>query len=486
METNQPTENNPIDPQNNSNPIAEQGSDNTVRKIETSFFDFLGNSWHFLRDLLNIHEGTNVEGTIEGIKRDIEFKGVNVYILIFSIFIASIGLNTNSTAVIIGAMLISPLMGPILGVGLAVGTNDWALTKKSLRNLGITVTIAIITSTIYFSISPLSDIQSELLARTRPTVLDVLVALFGGLAGIVAGSRKEKTNVIPGVAIATALMPPLCTAGYGLATAQWNFFFGAFYLFLLNSIFIAISTLIVVRYLKFPIKEFVDPVRERKARLYIVLFVLVVIIPSGFIFVEVVRESIFLRNANNYVSEVVDFEGTTVFKKEFNYNDGKNPDLQVFMYGEFVPAKVTDSWQRKLASHGLETASITFHQTKEPPKMDKDYNQLVEKLSEVQKEVAQRDNTIRDLQQQILSSKGDTLPFTQVLAEAQIQYPALESAILSSGKKLANGATQNCLVLVATWNEDLDAAKVDEESAKVEKWLAIRLKQPVEVINAAQ
>lgn len=197
----------------------------------------------YLRDRFDLEEGKEDElETIDYISKNVEFKGANLWILIFAIFVASIGLNVNSTAVIIGAMLISPLMGPIMGIGLAAGINDFELLKRSFRNLGVAVFIAILTSTVYFYITPIHDAQSELLARTEPTVWDVLIALFGGLAGIIAGSRKEKSNAVPGVAIATALMPPLCTAGYGLATGNLYYFIGAFYLFFINSVFISLST----------------------------------------------------------------------------------------------------------------------------------------------------------------------------------------------------------------------------------------------------
>lgn len=221
----------------------------------------------FFKERFDLHEGKEDElETIDYIRKNVEFKGANLWILIFAIFVASVGLNVNSTAVIIGAMLISPLMGPIMGIGLAAGINDFELLKKSMKNLGIAVVISILTSTIYFSFTPLNDAQSELLARTEPTIWDVLIALFGGLAGIVAGSRKEKSNAIPGVAIATALMPPLCTAGYGLATANLYYFFGAFYLFFINSVFISLSTYVIVRFMKFPKKEFLDRKREKTVK----------------------------------------------------------------------------------------------------------------------------------------------------------------------------------------------------------------------------
>jgi len=186
------------------------------------------------------------------IRDGVVFKGTNLWVLMMAILIASIGLNVNSTAVIIGAMLISPLMGPIMGIGYGAGIYDFDLIKRGLKNLGIAAFISLLTSTLYFLASPLSEAQSELLARTTPTIWDVLIALFGGLAGIIATTRKEKTIVIPGVAIATALMPPLCTAGYGIATGSAHYFFGAFYLFFINCVFIAFSTLLVVASMRLP------------------------------------------------------------------------------------------------------------------------------------------------------------------------------------------------------------------------------------------
>lgn len=211
--------------------------------------------------------------TIESIKKGIEFKGTNLWVLIFATFVASLGLNTNSTAVIIGAMLISPLMGPIMGFGLGLGISDFELIKRSFRNFATATIFSVITSTLYFLISPISEAQSELLARTQPTVYDVLIAFFGGLAGIVASSTKSKGNVIPGVAIATALMPPLCTAGFGLASGNLYYFFGAFYLYFINTVFISLATFVVVRLLKYPKKVFLDKQREKIVTRYVGIIV---------------------------------------------------------------------------------------------------------------------------------------------------------------------------------------------------------------------
>ncbi len=299
----------------------------SVRSVYESARAFLGRT-------MNISDDTNIEGTVTAIKRDMVFRGHNVWILICSIVVASVGLNVNSTAVIIGAMLISPLMGPILALGLAVGTNDWELLKRAWKNFGVMVVVSLITSTIYFFITPLSDAQSELLARTRPTFLDAMIASFGGLAGIIGLSRKNNfSTVVPGVAIATALMPPLCTAGYGLATWQLEYFIGAFYLFLINSIFISGATLVIVRYLKFPLVSFINTRTERRVRIYMALSVFVVLLPSGWIFYDVVKETVFLRNANRFIAENLIFEKTEIMSKKVTYNDTL-PRIDLYMMGD--------------------------------------------------------------------------------------------------------------------------------------------------------
>ena len=246
--------------------------------------------WLYLKSLASIAEDTDSETTIANISKGVEFRADNVWVLFFAIIIASVGLNVNSTAVIIGAMLVSPLMGPIVGLGLSIGISDGELLRKSLKNLLIMIVISLVASSLYFLISPLSDAQSELLARTKPTIYDVFIAFFGGLAGILAASRKqEKVTVVSGVAIATALMPPLCTAGYGLGTGQFIYFFGAFYLFFINAFFIASATYLMVRYLHFPRKKFLDPATELKVRRGIAIFTVVVLVPSVFIAINVVR-----------------------------------------------------------------------------------------------------------------------------------------------------------------------------------------------------
>ena len=252
----------------------------------------------------NIYDHIDTEDAAQRIKNGIWFRGPNVWILAFSIVIASAGLNVNSTAVIIGAMLISPLMGPIIGLGLALGTNDLDLLKLAAKNLLVMVVISLVASTLFFLLSPLELINpTELAARTRPTIYDVLIALFGGLAGILENSRKERGTVIAGVAIATALMPPLCTAGYGLSCFRFQFFFGAMYLFIINTVFITLATYVMVKYLRFKTASGLDPVVVKRRNNTITAIIAVVVIPSIISAIGMIRDNNFERKVDAFVQE---------------------------------------------------------------------------------------------------------------------------------------------------------------------------------------
>ncbi|MDB4089565.1 DUF389 domain-containing protein, partial [Flavobacteriales bacterium] len=253
-----------------------------MKKLPNTIWKYIVSIFSFSND-----KDVNPLEVMDDIKKGIEFKGYNVWILICSIFICSIGLNVNSIAVVIGAMLISPLMGPIRGIGLAVGTNNFKLLIYSLINFGVATVVSILASYLYFKLMPFKDHTSEILARTEPFILDVLIAFFGGLAGIIAATKRDNSTVVPGVAIATALMPPLCVTGYGLATGNWSYTFGAFYLFILNSLFICLATIVVLRYLKFPLATYVNKKKERNIKIYIAVFLAIILIPSGLKFKEI-------------------------------------------------------------------------------------------------------------------------------------------------------------------------------------------------------
>ncbi|MEY8606396.1 DUF389 domain-containing protein [Muribaculum intestinale] len=290
----------------------------------------------------------------ETIREGVSFRGTNLLVLIMAIFIASLGLNVNSTAVIIGAMLISPLMGPIIGLGLAVGIQDFDLMKRSFRNLFMATAFSIATSAIYFLISPVNEGHSELLARTSPTIYDVLIGFFGGAAGIIAIGSKTKGNVIPGVAIATALMPPLCTVGYGLATWQMNYFLGALYLFFINSVFIACATTLGVKAMKYKVTDFSNPVRAKRVRRTVYTVALLTMVPAGFMTYRMYRANAFQTACGRFVEQEFDFPATQVLSYKAKEDSRGERTLTVTLMGRLLPEdSLTMALTPQLARFGI-------------------------------------------------------------------------------------------------------------------------------------
>lgn len=311
-------------------------------------------------DFFNLEsELENADELYEDIKKGIIFRGTNLWILIFAILLASVGLNMNSTAVIIGAMLISPLMGPINGMGYSIATYNGELFQKSVKNFTFAIVISLATSTLYFAISPVSTAHSELLARTSPTIYDVLIALFGGLAGIVALSTKQKGNVIPGVAIATALMPPLCTAGYGLATGQYQFFFGALYLFTINSIFIAIASVLVSQILQFPIRTNISESKKKKINRTITTVILLVLLPSIYFGYNLVNQEKFVQRSNQYISNISLFEGRYLLNNKI---DPKNRKIHLVFGGTTLSEQQKNKIEKKAKTFNLVDTEIIIEQ----------------------------------------------------------------------------------------------------------------------------
>lgn len=382
----------------------------------------------FLAYRFNLQDDRADEGIIIGsVRKNIEFKGVNLWALIFAIFIASIGLNVNSTAVIIGAMLISPIMGPIMGIGLGIGINDLELVKKGAKSLLFATLVGIVTSAVYFSVSPLHEAQSELLARTSPSVWDVFIAFFGGLAGMVAASRKEKTNVIPGVAIATALMPPLCTAGYGLAIGNWYYVLGALYLYFINSVFIAIATYVMCRYLQITKKQFEDIKVEKRVTSYMVIIVVVTLLPSIFMAYKIVNKNIFESNARKFIEEQFVFPNTQVVTKSFIY---QNPDnaINVLLFGEQLSKQKIDSLRRNMGHYKLKGTKLSILQGLNARKQIDLAQIKTSILQEVYANAAKSDTTNLVKKMTISSLPAKTLPAdSAVLKELKVLYPNIQS-----------------------------------------------------------
>ena len=316
--------------------------------------------WQMAKRYFNaLPNKTEETATVEQISDGVTFRGANLWVLIFAIFIACLGLNLNSTAVIIGAMLISPLMGPIIGMGLAVGRADLELLKRSLTNYGVSTVISVLTAALYFQLTPLTEAQSELLARTSPTLYDVLIALFGGAAGILALSTGGKGNVIPGVAIATALMPPLCTAGYGLAMGEWSFFFGAFYLYFINTVFIALATYVGVRLLKFRPKQFVDKARLATVNRYIAAIVIVTMLPAAYMTTQIIRQSMLENNVKQFVKHELNQHGTRILSEQA---DRETKTLNVVAVGAALPNELIEAARKHMGNYQLDNYRLNVIQ----------------------------------------------------------------------------------------------------------------------------
>jgi len=431
----------------------------------------------YLRQILDpSEEQEREEDTIEAIRKGIEFKGTNLWVLIFATFIASLGLNTNSTAVIIGAMLISPLMGPIMGIGLGLGINDFELIKKAFRNLMIATIFSVLTSTLYFLLSPLNEARSELLARTTPMIYDVLIAFFGGMAGIVASSTKLKGNVIPGVAIATALMPPLCTAGFGLASGNLYYFFGAFYLFTINSVFIAFATTLGVRLMHFSKKKFVDKVRERKVQRLVYSIIFLTMVPSVYITYNMLRTNIFETNASRFIKNEFNFPNTLIVGKDID-SEQPNRKIEVSLIGKEISEDVIVALKEKMHHYGLGDIPLYINQGfgKEDAEVQNDVSNMLlqDYYMQNKQRIASQEEEIARLRRKLNDYRLYDTVGRQVIPEVKILYPAVKSIALSKvirGRVDSLGFDTLHVAIVAFKRE----LPVPEEK-RFTKWLAARL-----------
>lgn len=424
----------------------------------------------FLRGRFSLDEDTACrDEVVANIAKGVEFRGVNLWVLIFATMIASLGLNVDSAPVIIGAMLISPIMGPIMGIGLSLGINDFDLLKVSLRNFMLMFVVAIVTSTVYFFISPLSSNSSELLARTVPTTYDVLIALFGGLAGIVAQTRQDRTStVIPGVAIATALIPPLCTAGFGIATGQLTFFVGAFYLFFINSVFIALATYIMVRFLRYEKKTFLDKARERRVKRLMMIITLVTFIPSVVIGFRMVRVSVFENAADRYVAQVFDYPHTRVIESDARYRRHGTPSrIELLLVGEPLGDEVIDNARAQLEHFGLGGTELVVRQAARNDEID--VNTLQRSYLELLEE---KNRQLGEMTRRLESMTLTHVAADDISRELGAMMPAVGSVSLMKGVTFATDGTPGDTTLVCVVEPRDGAARID--SATLMHWLRIR------------
>ena len=427
----------------------------------------------YLKSIIRLAEEIDYENASASIRKNIAFRGTNVFILACAIIIASVGLNVNSIPVIIGAMLVSPVMGPILGFGLGLGTEDARLLKDSLKNFGVMVGISIIASSLFFLLSPLSLANpSELLARTNPTIYDVLIALFGGLAGIIEISRKDKGTVISGVAIATALMPPLCTVGYGISIWKGSVIFGALYLFTINSIFIALATFIAVKYFRFPAVESDEQrIRLPKSAVYIIL--LIVIVPSILSAISVIKENNFTTHAEKVVAENKNLGKCFIYDHKATYSR-KSPTLELFLAGETLTDEAKKKLYNSAEEYGITRNQIIFHEDATSVRQEFSEVEIVKGIYEqTDKQIKQLNDSIAKLGQQLTEYKEKEMPVEAVSKELFAQYSNITSLSLTQGSSVNTGDQGKIEQIVAfvTSSEPL----TNDQKDRIERWLKVRL-----------
>lgn len=437
----------------------------------------------WFQDLVNLEEGMDRDGTVIFIKNNLKMRGANAWLLMCSIMIASLGLDLNSPAVIIGAMLISPLMSPILGIGLGVGINDRDVLYSSLRHFGIALLIALVTSTIYFWATPFGDFTNEINARTQPTLLDGLVAVFGGFAGIISVTRMDKSNAIPGVAIATALMPPVCVSGYGIANAEWSVMLNAFYLFFLNSFFIATTTLLIIRFLRFPYHEFLNQKEKRRTQIAIVLFSIIMIVPSAIILSNVLKTVHTKKQIEKFTKKY--FTGRPQVLN-YQYEEGDSSNLLfITLIGKAIHPDSMDYLYEGLKEFNIQNTQLALIQDNDPEiqELNKLQNELnsfktvAKNLELVNKVKSEKEIEIEVLRAQLDSLKADTIPFVAICNETKAIFKDIEKIGFATAQ--TNDFQQHIKktpIVLLRWNKQKQRNTIQKDEEKLYEFLKLRAK----------
>lgn len=427
-------------------------------------------------ELFNLHKGEEDKGkTLVNVKSNISFTGSNLWILACAIIVASVGLNVNSTAVIIGAMLISPLMGPIVGAGFALGIYDFDLLKKSLKNLLISTIVSLLVSTIYFYLSPFKEVQSELLARTTPNIYDVLIAFFGGLVGVIAITRVEKGNPIPGVAIATALMPPLCTAGDGLATGNYKFFFGAMFLYAINCVFICIATFSIVKYLKYPAKKNVNEKHHKQVRFGVTTIILLMVLPSGYFAFSLYKQQKFKESIETFIENEFIKKGYTIVYKKTNYAVNKSSLELAFLNKSYSKNEIV-LLNENLKKYNLSNTKLFIKQNS-TDNLNSLKNSILNEVTKKEIILNEKDKKIAELENEIIKNKYSD---KQLFEEVKIIFPTINSISIGNHKTFQKDTIIDKTIFIYQTNSRLK----EIEKSKLKKWLQKRLKLTnLEIIN---
>ena len=472
MSTTGATESNQVQPQPDNRP--------DLKIMLGHVKEFFRGIWDYIHHFFHIKDEIDIPGTLVEIKKGLDFGGARAWILMAAIFMASVGLNMGhmAIAVIIGAMLVAPLMAPILGTGVSLGTNDWKTLKKSTISLTQAVVISLVGSMIWFIISPINSPSDALTVRTIPTIFDVIVAIAGGVACIISFSLKDKSlagTVIPGVAVGTSLMPPLATAGYGIAHWDATFFYGGFYLFLINAIFIALPAYVFVKMMKFPKVTIEDAATERKHKKYLILSLAVILIPSIWVFIGVVKDSVFNADVDDFVDNVVQYDGANMIDY---HSDREANTLEVFMLGEIVPDDVQEAWRQQLDDHGLDETKFTVSQANNmsgeiaEDHLSADFIEDLYKEKDIQ--LHDKDEKIKFLESQLSHLNKKPVPLLEIEKEIQINYNKVQKLSYNESMELNfNGTVDTIPTFIVKWEEGYKGA--EEDSKRLVQWLELRL-----------
>jgi uncharacterized hydrophobic protein (TIGR00271 family) len=448
--------------------------DSSFRQLMTIFKSFV-------KRILDIREDTNQEATVEEVKAGILMRGQAAWVLIFSILIASAGLNTSSTAVVIGAMLISPLMGPIVGIGMSLAINDVDLLRKAIKNFGVMVALALFTSFLFFSIPIFQNETPELIARTYPDVRDVIIALAGGLALIVALSRRTKQfNTIAGVAIATALMPPLCTAGYGLATFKFNFFGGAMFLFTINTIFISLGTFLVVRFLNFPMVVYVDSSMRKRISQVVYTVSLVIIIPSVYLFYKLYRETDFKQRVETMLTDYKNEQDLILLNEQI---DGTKLQVSFATLGKGIPKTKVEEWKTTLKDLGYDGVQFDIAQNVENAEamfkidqLERTYMNTQQLLNKKEEIIVKQERELIEMQKQLSLSEKGKVPFLQLAQEIKANYDQVVE--VSYARTFVTDFDKVDTIPVVYLKFAPDYYKKEADKKRIQNWLQLKLGKP--------
>jgi uncharacterized hydrophobic protein (TIGR00271 family) len=432
-----------------------------------------------LKNYFNIKKSADRNATVSAIKRDVYLRGSNIWYLICSALIASIGLDINSEAVIIGAMLISPLMTPILGVGLSFGIHDKELLLISLREFIASILISLAVSVIYFLLTPLGNPTDMILSRIKPTLLDVLIGFFGGVAGIVAISRSYTASAIPGVAIATALMPPICVSGFGIAMGRMNIFFGAFYLFFINAVFISFSAYLIVRLLRFPIKEYEDYSKKVRMRVVMLIIIILITVPSIFIFYGIIKEVRLNNKLNDFITKKVETRNRNVIDWKYYPSEKDTSYLNIYLVGEKISDEGIDSLNEELAAEQIPKTKIRMLQMEKQG----DNAYLKDEIKTDVLKAFELNQGIKERKEEEERKKAvitDSLKYANTIGELKILYPELEQIAFSKSLKSASFETDTTLysslpVFYLKWSKRTRTYTRKANEAKIYDFLKSRL-----------